>query len=267
MNNQNFGRYNGDGTILRQAQLRLLDMLVVLDNICRKHNITYWLEGGSVLGAVRHKGFIPWDDDVDVALMRNEYEKLLKVLADELPTQYVVQNRKSERYFHMPYSRIVDRNSLSIYEDGKVPIRNQFKYQGLFLDIFYVERGSAFAKNLLHYYDRRAFMNVFQGRMSRNWFLTAASYAVLPFTRSMFFLLRCLKFVLPKERIIFGYEIPYDRSYVISDLLPPSYLEFEGRMFPVPRDTHSYLTSYYGDYQKLPPEEQRNQHAARIEIY
>ena len=66
-------------------QIGLLTLLKEFDSICKKHNITYFLEGGSLLGAVRHKGFLPWDDDIDLCITRAEWEKLLKVIDEDLP--------------------------------------------------------------------------------------------------------------------------------------------------------------------------------------
>ena len=62
-------RFNPEGSLLRQHQLRMLDILIEIDKICQKHNINYWIDGGTLLGAVRHGGFIPWDDDIDIAVM------------------------------------------------------------------------------------------------------------------------------------------------------------------------------------------------------
>ena len=63
-------KYNPDGSILRQHQLKMLDILIVIDGICKKHGIKYWISDGTLLGAVRHGGFIPWDDDLDIQMMR-----------------------------------------------------------------------------------------------------------------------------------------------------------------------------------------------------
>lgn len=65
-------KYNPDGSILRQHQLKMLDILIIIDRICKKHGIKYWISDGTLLGAVRHGGFIPWDDDLDIQMMRKE---------------------------------------------------------------------------------------------------------------------------------------------------------------------------------------------------
>lgn len=69
---------------LRNVQLLYIELLRFVDNVCKKHDIDYWLEGGTLIGAVRHDGFIPWDDDIDLSIMRKDYEKLIKVLPDEI---------------------------------------------------------------------------------------------------------------------------------------------------------------------------------------
>ena len=82
-----------DGTkiTVRQLQLVLLQMLKDIDEVCQKNDIPYWMTGGSALGAVRHKGFIPWDDDADIGMMREDYERFLKVV-DQLGDKYVIQS-------------------------------------------------------------------------------------------------------------------------------------------------------------------------------
>ena len=92
---EDFSQYNGDGTNLRQAQLRMLEIVKAVDEVCRRHDIHYWIDAGTLLGAVRHKGFIPWDDDVDIAVMREEYGKLRDCLMKELPVDFVFVDWRS----------------------------------------------------------------------------------------------------------------------------------------------------------------------------
>lgn len=73
-------KYNPEGSTLRKAQLRMLDMVLYIDKICKENNLQYHIESGNLLGAVRHNGFIPWDDDFDIALYRRDYKKLIKIL-------------------------------------------------------------------------------------------------------------------------------------------------------------------------------------------
>ena len=69
---EDFSKYNGEGTMLRKAQLRMVDILVAIDKVCRDNGINYWIDYGTLLGAVRHKGFIPWDDDIDICVLTED---------------------------------------------------------------------------------------------------------------------------------------------------------------------------------------------------
>ena len=69
---------------LQEAQLRMLEMLCEIDRICKKYDIKYWLDAGTLLGAIRHKGFIPWDDDIDIGMIREDYRKFKSIVKGEL---------------------------------------------------------------------------------------------------------------------------------------------------------------------------------------
>ena len=96
---------------LRSCQLKQLEILKIFDRICRKHNLRYWIDGGTLLGAVRHKGFIPWDDDLDVAMPSEDYKKLDQIIQSELPDHLFWQTPKTDPT--MPYgcTKIRDLNS------------------------------------------------------------------------------------------------------------------------------------------------------------
>jgi lipopolysaccharide cholinephosphotransferase len=137
---EDFSKYNGEGTTLRKAQLRMLDILIEVDKIFRKHNIPYWLDFGTLLGAVRHGGFIPWDDDMDITVMRKDYKRLRKILQKELPEQFVFQDETTDKYYPVQFGKVKDRKS--IIEEFP-PLNKHVKERGLFVDLFLVERGNA----------------------------------------------------------------------------------------------------------------------------
>ena len=91
-----------DNITLRKVQLVQLEIAKEIDRICKKNNIKYFLIGGSLLGAIRHQGFIPWDDDLDVGMLRDDYEKFLKVAGDELQEKYKIIDWKSDGDYPHP---------------------------------------------------------------------------------------------------------------------------------------------------------------------
>ncbi|MFK2244514.1 phosphorylcholine transferase LicD [Bacteroides fragilis] len=133
---EKISNYNTDGTMLRKQQERMFEMLCVIDDICVKNEINYWLSGGTLLGAVRHGGFIPWDDDLDIQLMKDDYNKLLGLLKTELPEQYQLQTSKTDRNYFARYAKVRDVNSL--LEDSDYTLG--YKYKGIFIDIFLLKK-------------------------------------------------------------------------------------------------------------------------------
>ncbi len=99
-----------DNSMLRKLQLVELDILKLFSEICEKHGLRYYLVGGTMLGAVRHEGFIPWDDDVDVGMPRPDYEKLLTIVREELPDGYDFLHYKQNEEYKRYFSRLVNRN-------------------------------------------------------------------------------------------------------------------------------------------------------------
>lgn len=112
-----------------------LDLLVKFDEVCKKHNIKYWLDSGTLLGAIRHKGFIPWDDDVDVVVMRDGYERLLEVASDfEKP--YFLQSAYTDCDYPRGHLQLRNlRTCMMLPKEAKIVKFNQ----GIFLDIFILD--------------------------------------------------------------------------------------------------------------------------------
>lgn len=126
--------FNEDKNIAA-AQKVMLDILIEVHKICVKHNITYWLEAGTLLGAVRHKGFIPWDDDIDISMPREDYEKFLEIAQRELPSDLFLQTNKTDPEYSREITKVRKLNTLLI-ETGETG--NENYCHGIFIDIFHM---------------------------------------------------------------------------------------------------------------------------------
>lgn len=111
-----------------------LDLLVELDRVCQKHGIHYVVSGGTLLGAVRHHGFIPWDDDIDVMMMRDQYERLCEVAKQEFRNPYFFQTEENDPGFMRRFARLRNSQTTGIIK-WEYPLRPTFN-QGIFIDIF-----------------------------------------------------------------------------------------------------------------------------------
>lgn len=117
---------------LRRMQLLMLDMLVEFDRVCRKHDIRYIITGGTLLGAVRHKGFIPWDDDADIGMLRQDYERFKKISSELNPEICWFQDHDTEPEYRWGYGKL-RRTGTTYVRAGQEHLK--FK-TGVFVDVF-----------------------------------------------------------------------------------------------------------------------------------
>lgn len=122
--------------ILRNLQLVQLEMLKIVDNICKKNNIKYSLYAGTLLGAVRHRGFIPWDDDLDICMLREEYDKFIIAWNKDKPQGYILQNKDNTPNFTQSFTKIRKKNTIFLQEGE---LEDEY-YTGIFIDIFPIDR-------------------------------------------------------------------------------------------------------------------------------
>jgi len=127
-------RYNPDGSQLRNHQLKMLEMLEYVDKVCRENDIRYWLSSGTLLGAVRHGGFIPWDDDLDIEMYREDFLRFKSVFSET--DDYVLQTHHTDRAYFWPFAKVRDRKKL--IEEGNLD--RSYKYRGVFIDVFCIEK-------------------------------------------------------------------------------------------------------------------------------
>lgn len=253
-------RYNPDGSDLRKMQLRMLDMLKYIDRVCRENNIKYWLSSGTCIGAVRHGGFIPWDDDADIEMLKGDYKRLCKVLKRE-KSQYVLQCHSTDREYLAPYAKLRDTKSvLKESHDNDA----HYAMRGIYVDIFCLEpsvsRKLTTGCGVLQIWLFRTSVirNVFVRRMLRTVGYNLLHYVVFPF----FSLAGCLE--RNRLRHILGSCFGAVRMRdEVSDVVR---VPFEDTELPVPVNVDGYLSRIYGENYNEIPENPAESHIVKLEI-
>jgi lipopolysaccharide cholinephosphotransferase len=249
-------------TPLRQAQLVMLRLLRAFHGICEERGWRYWLDAGTLLGAVRHGGFIPWDDDVDVIMPREDYLAFCAAAPALLPYDMFFQSPESDPGFSCPWIKIRDRYSHLVERSGPYPYS-----QAIFIDVFpAVLETEAQHRN-------RAFYSLLEPLRKRPEPLSpdlplksnakralvgAAQYAFIGAMKVPALKRRFLK-RMSSGMSAWAYEPPirWLNSFPDEVLFPLKKIGFEGHEFWGPADPHRYLADYFGDYMSLPPPEKR----------
>lgn len=255
-------KYSPDGSLLRRQQMRMLEILIEIDRICRKHNLQYWLSSGTLIGAVRHGGFIPWDDDLDIEMMRPDYDRLMSILPQELPAYMALQNHDTDPTYFFFYAKVRDRRS--VLSEGNNYDR-MWKERGIYIDIFPLEKQPLWVHKLSertvgHMYKiwRKSTNDTDSINKVMRWFHFNRNY-VFPVLR-----LLC---TMPFAKVITqDLGIPYHNPRYADDIYPISSIMFEGVEFPAPHNYDHMLRLLYGDYMQLPHGENITVHCASLEF-
>ena len=238
--------YNPDGSDLRCLQLRMLEILKEVDRICKKHDIPYWLSSGTLLGAIRHGGFIPWDDDLDIEMLRGDYLRFLSLLPDELPDQYILQSDETDPNYVYLYAKIRDKNS---YIKERCQVNQSLRYQGAFVDVFPVEPSSlVLCKISAKLFNRLCFNQVLTTGIRRKVY-GLSRFLLL---NLLFPFFRYVSKLRNHHHLHHALGVNFMDFRLHDEIFPLTSLTFEGSQFPVPNDVDSYLRRLYGDYWKIP---------------
>lgn len=252
---------------LEEYHAVLFDMLKQVDSICHAERLRYFLSGGTLLGAIRHKGFIPWDDDIDLMMPRPDYEIFLKRAEKRLPKRYILAFPDRTKDYSQPWIRIFDTR-VAVDDSGM----QRTLTRSLFVDIFPIDGLPS----------NRTLSNLCFKRV-RAWDILlkcARRKALYPDER-----LKWLKkpmMALTRVRTLPKYAVSlnksarrcsFERAHYAGVLATTHYgsrermpvevfrgsvqVPFEGALFPAPIGYDTYLSRLYGDYMQLPPEEKR----------
>lgn len=264
-----------DQKTLRGLQLIELELLTEVDRLCRKCGIHYNIIAGTLLGAVRHEGFIPWDDDADVALLRSEYEKFRRACETELDTErFYFQDQQNTPGYRWGYGKLRRKDTLFLREHQEhMPYQ-----QGVFIDVFpldYVPQNYGLRKmhNFVCFLYRKFFWSEV-GRIADSNLWMRRLYGIMSlvpekrlkksfkwFTdysnRRQTDWVRILTYPTPNR--VYGYRVEWYQHSVL--------YKFEGRKFLGIRDYDAYLSFKFGKYMEQPPKEERKVHpVSKIQI-
>jgi lipopolysaccharide cholinephosphotransferase len=255
--------YNSDGTTLRIAQLRMLEILKVVDSICVKEKIPYWIDYGTLLGAVRHGGFIPWDDDLDISVLTRDYSRFKKAMILNLTEDLAFQDWLNEKKLTLKVAKIRDTNSY--YNDG-IYKRGELNYDGIFIDVFPMEYvPSKRIKFFVDFLYGRCFRRIRGKKVPI--FEKLIAYFLAPFAYFTVVIARLLARLSKPNMLMNTYGgLNFKCAHHVDGVFPLKHIEFEGVNFLAPNNCHQHLTNIYGDYMTIPPIEKRQIHAVEIDF-
>lgn len=257
---------------LDEVKKYLLDMLVYFDSVCKKYDIKYSLAYGTLLGAVRHEGFIPWDDDIDIIMAEEEYKKIFELeefnnsnISRYLLRYNEVEEKFSEIYSY-PFAKLTDMNTDADF------LNTRDKY-GLYIDIFPVTALPENQKKRKEYMDRckknKLCLDIGNTKES------VTGYNIIKKIKNMrrnFYYRKIKEYRQALINDAFKYDFRYSKNVAVSiymvygEVMPKNwfeeytYLTFEGKKFMCIDKYKDYLKLIYGDYLKLPPKEKRIPH-------
>lgn len=244
----------------RKLQLRILDIVKDVDKICRENDIDYYILYGSALGAIRHQGFIPWDDDFDIGMTFDNYVKFLEICEKKLDkNKYYVQTPEKEKNYYLSFSKIRDIRTTLIEEGNE----NIDIVRSVYIDVFPLVGipNNKIKERILKI--NRAFMLSANMNVINNKFLRCIFDIILKiFGRRKilkYTTKRCFKY--NTNDCEYWCSIAAGDGYIQNKIKreiygKPKYVKFEDIMLPVPENTDKYLKNIYGDYMKIPSEEQ-----------
>lgn len=260
-------RYTLNENELSKIQNIEIDVLKEVDAICRKHDIPYSLGYGTLIGCIRHKGFIPWDDDIDICVFRKDMEKFKKACQEELSDKYFYQSHDTDKEYCYLWDKI--RVNDTLFKETFLGKYNM--HHGMFIDVFPIDNISdSKFQYMRQYYAFRFYktglMVKYVDHKARSGkkriFAEILRIAYAPFSRE-FLYKQSVKHMTKYSDKKTKRSINFAGARHINTFFPRRYYEqlmekeFAGNQFFVPKKYHQMLTKFYGNYMEFPPVEDR----------
>lgn len=260
-----------DNTLLEMKNVEL-DLLKVFISICNKHNLQYFLLGGSCLGAVRHGGFIPWDDDIDVGMPRKDYDLFQEIASKELSEHIFLQNHETDPEYVPCFAKLRDSNTTFIEKSCSHLRVNH----GIYIDIFPLDgfTRSKWKKSLFFIQKYSYSYRIGQEYVDGKEHIANERFYKKLLKKIILFRYRNLKYTVKKNDKLYR-RFKYEKCDLIAnhggawgqkEIVPKDYFGegtkgvFEDVEVMLPEKYHEYLTALYGDYMTPPPPEKRVGH-------
>lgn len=253
---------------LHDVEVEILDEIV---RICEKHDLHYYLVGGTLLGAARHKGFIPWDDDLDIGMPRDDYQKFESICKEELGDNFYVHSYETDKDYWLPFIKVRKRNTA--FDEARLD-DTELEMNGIWVDIFPLDK-----VNTLDSWWKRQRTTIIKTHLQHfivykkhhKWPHPIISKIIYAFFKPMS--IRTLRkmqdyFMMWENKKDCKYYINYGSQYnpIKQTILKTNYeptcnIEFEGKTYMAPGNYKNVLTRIYGEeYMELPPMEKRVTH-------
>lgn len=255
----------------------LLEMALEFKRICEKHNLQYYLIGGTLLGAVRHQGFIPWDDDFDVGMPRPDYDKFIDICSSELDSRFYLHCIENDSKYWQRFAKIRKNGT----EFNERSISKIDTHKGIFIDIFPIDNIPNDSGNLLKlqsylisllssliFRKRKLILGNKPGKVETVLIYFTAPFSIKQLSVFQQYVMKYYKNYQTKYWISFGSHYSYEKEAMNKELyMPHIELPFEGFLFRAPENYDYVLSRLFGDYMKLPPLNQRiSKHYTEIDF-
>lgn len=255
--------------ILRKVQMLEIEILDEIVRICDENNINYYLIAGTLIGAVRHKGFIPWDDDLDIAMMRDDYEKFLNVCESSLNNRFIIDSHETSKIYYRLAAKVRIKNSIYMQRDLK-------KYkgeQGIWIDILPLDNINK--PNTFKEFFQATVKSILEVAIENKRKIDISEKSKYKVIIAKLFSIFPINLLIEIQKDIMMFDNNENNNYIVNFASKYNYkrqtfkkelwektidAEFEGKYYKIPIGYDEILKSIYGDYMEIPPKSKQEIH-------